>query len=303
MSPDAANRYCKAAAETFNRAIAQADEPAVVLSLAQCLSEVAGYLGSDEAPACKKAYRTLLQKAKAVEGNADFYALRTLAAGLMTLAPHMERAEFASSCQEAAGLLTPARVSNVPIFALVSTRWGLVLPAHPDHAEAACFRKEAAELLIRALAGSNPAGGKPEDKMLLETLLSTILSGVDPVGLSPSEVTAAFGTPCALRSGGPTWPLMINSEVTAAFGTPCAGPNLACVPLGIMARHFFSPSPLSDQDLVDLLKGPLCTGKGRRLILDKLEDRHGRRFADHWEFVRFADESGLHLDFLGPPKR
>ena len=37
--------------------------------------------------------------------------------------------------------------------------------------------------------------------------------------------------------------------------------------------------------------------------LDRLEDRYGRTFADQWEFVRFATEQRLGLDFTSPPQR
>jgi hypothetical protein len=37
--------------------------------------------------------------------------------------------------------------------------------------------------------------------------------------------------------------------------------------------------------------------------LEHLDNRYARRFANHWEFVRFARERGLDLDFTTPPKR
>jgi hypothetical protein len=38
-------------------------------------------------------------------------------------------------------------------------------------------------------------------------------------------------------------------------------------------------------------------------VLDALGTRYQRRFADHWEFVRFAEEQKLGLDFTSPPQR
>jgi hypothetical protein len=63
------------------------------------------------------------------------------------------------------------------------------------------------------------------------------------------------------------------------------------------------PCRLSTQDLVELLKMPTCFGKARQVVLKHLGNRYGRRFANHWEFVRFAKENGLALDFTTPPKR
>jgi hypothetical protein len=63
------------------------------------------------------------------------------------------------------------------------------------------------------------------------------------------------------------------------------------------------PCRLPTQDLVELLKMPTCVGAVRRVILDQLGNRYGRRFDTHWDFVRFAQEEGLELDFTTPPKR
>jgi hypothetical protein len=63
------------------------------------------------------------------------------------------------------------------------------------------------------------------------------------------------------------------------------------------------PCRLSTQDLVELLKMPTCVGKVRRVILDQLGNRYGRRFETHWDFVRYAQEQGLNLDFTTPPQR
>ena len=60
---------------------------------------------------------------------------------------------------------------------------------------------------------------------------------------------------------------------------------------------------LTTQDLVDLLKMPTCVREVRRVILDQLGNRYRRRFDTHWDFVRYAQEKGLNLDFTTPPKR
>jgi hypothetical protein len=41
----------------------------------------------------------------------------------------------------------------------------------------------------------------------------------------------------------------------------------------------------------------------RRVVLDQLGNRYGRRFDTHWDFVRYAHEQRLDLDFTTPPKR
>jgi hypothetical protein len=62
-------------------------------------------------------------------------------------------------------------------------------------------------------------------------------------------------------------------------------------------------SPLPAQTLVDVLNDPLCVGKHRGLVLEQLARHYGRPFADPWDFVRFAEEQKLGLDFTTPPQR
>src|SRR5262249_751086 len=63
------------------------------------------------------------------------------------------------------------------------------------------------------------------------------------------------------------------------------------------------PCRLSTQQLVNLLKLPTSMGEARRVILDRLGSRYQQRFATVWEFVPFAGEQGLDLDFTMPPQR
>jgi hypothetical protein len=63
------------------------------------------------------------------------------------------------------------------------------------------------------------------------------------------------------------------------------------------------PCRLSTPDLVELLKQPTCVGPARCVILDQLQNRYGRPFADQWAFVRFAQQQNFGLDFTSPPKR
>jgi hypothetical protein len=48
---------------------------------------------------------------------------------------------------------------------------------------------------------------------------------------------------------------------------------------------------------------PICFGEARKVVLKHLGNRNGRSFANHWEFVRYAQEQRLDLDFTTPPKR
>jgi hypothetical protein len=94
-----------------------------------------------------------------------------------------------------------------------------------------------------------------------------------------------------------------SAAVLATVGSAgCCGHPIATLAL---LKPALEPLPcwLSTQELVELLKQPTCTGPARRVILDQLENRYRRPFADHWAFVRFAGENGLDLDFTSPPHR
>jgi hypothetical protein len=62
-------------------------------------------------------------------------------------------------------------------------------------------------------------------------------------------------------------------------------------------------SRLTAAELVELLKMPTCHSQLRRAILGCLGDHYGRRFANHWDFVIYAQEHHLNLDFTTPPRR
>jgi hypothetical protein len=96
----------------------------------------------------------------------------------------------------------------------------------------------------------------------------------------------------------------VNSRVSAtamAASLTISMPLTALPVLAVASEPF--PCRLSTQDLVDLLKMPTCFGEERRIILKHLGNRYHRRFANHWEFVRYAQEHHLDLDFTTPPKR
>jgi hypothetical protein len=88
----------------------------------------------------------------------------------------------------------------------------------------------------------------------------------------------------------------------AALGLAAEGPFAALAPLPAASAPL--PCRLSTQDLVDLLKMPTCLDADRQIVLQHLGNRYSRTFANHWEFVRFAQEHHLdNLDFTTPPQR
>jgi tRNA A-37 threonylcarbamoyl transferase component Bud32 len=92
-----------------------------------------------------------------------------------------------------------------------------------------------------------------------------------------------------------------SGAAASVVGLACATPFAALPTLPAASEQL--PCRLSTQDLVDLLKMPTCFGKARKVVLKHLGNRYGHTFANHWEFVRFAQEQHLDLDLLSPPKR
>ncbi len=65
----------------------------------------------------------------------------------------------------------------------------------------------------------------------------------------------------------------------------------------------YAPAAAGKEFFPLALKLPTCIGPARRVVLDQLGNRYRRRFADAWQFVRFAQEQHLDLDFTSPPQR
>jgi hypothetical protein len=99
-------------------------------------------------------------------------------------------------------------------------------------------------------------------------------------------------------------PSLVRRQMASAVslvGQATRGPLLALNAVPAANEPF--PCRLSTQDLVELLKMPTCFGDARRVVLKHLGNRYGRRIASHWDFVRYAQEHRLDLDFTTPPKR
>jgi hypothetical protein len=110
--------------------------------------------------------------------------------------------------------------------------------------------------------------------------MRAVLSAVAPVEIPSPSATAASVVAFPAGTGHPL--AMLAVLLPAAEPPPCR---------------------LSDKQLVELLKLPICIPEARRIILDHLGHRYRRPFADQWDFVRFAQEHQLGLDLTTPPKR
>ena len=121
----------------------------------------------------------------------------------------------------------------------------------------------------------------------IETLLGKPLPPNKPIG----ESWELYDFPPGVVDGSRDW---VSAEI--------ANGPLAGLPFLPTASEPL-PCRLDTPDLVEMLKFPTCVGAVRRVILDQLGNRYHRRFATHWNFVRYAQEQDLNLDFTTPPKR
>jgi hypothetical protein len=239
---------------------------------------------------------------------------------LSAVTDRMAPAEGARVCARAAEIISQAMARTSDPAGLPSFSQGLsMLAARMGPGEAARVRARVAGALTLAM-------GKTTDPNALQALARELSATADCMG---SEDAARACAPAAAvlaqdmaKAGSPdalpqlaeslsavlTWggrPELSrwSGAVLAAIGT-LARPDQPVSALAALGPAL-QPPPcrLSTPELVELLKQPTCFGPARRVILDQLEHRYRRPFADHWAFVRFAQEHNLGLDFTSAPRR
>jgi tRNA A-37 threonylcarbamoyl transferase component Bud32 len=264
MAPPEAARLCAPAAATLTRAMTRTTDPYALHCLVQGVSALAARMEPREAAA------TLIQ---AMARTTDPSTLGSLARGLWALAARMEPPEAA----QAAATLTRAMTRTTDPFVLHPLAQGLsALAARMAPAEASRLCAPAAATLTQAMARTTD----PSALQWLVQGLSALLTRADPPEVSRR---------CA--------------AVLAAVSPPVGSGHPLATPASLALALEPSPCRFSTPELVEWLKQPTCVGQARRLILDQLEQRYRRPFADQWAFVRFAREQGLDLNFTTPPKR
>jgi hypothetical protein len=288
LTPAEAARVCAEPARLLNEALAQEKDPSARQQLAAGLAALAGRMEPKEgaallAGALAQVKDDLALTVPARPDEPSSVRLE-LARGLATVAGKLERPEAIRVCTEAArsGVVALDRGSDEDDRCLAAACVSLLL--QPGDSEGA---RHAARLFARRIASNpdllyfsdsyNAVEGKGHRVIHPEVLERFLTHGTCPqVRQRTVAVAATVGT----MPGGP---------LTGLAPLPAAGEPLPC--------------RLGTQDLVELLKMPTCVGPVRRVILDQLGIRYGRRFDTHWDFVRYAGEQGLDLDFTTPPQR
>ncbi len=306
QSPAVASRSARLLASALHESDWLSDRP----SLAKGLATVAGGMDPvDAARVCGEAARVL---AGASRQEPD-YAYAS-AEGLAALAGRMDRGEAERICGEVARVLADAlgRQAGHSYW----PAWGLAKLAarmEPGAASLVC------DSAIRGLLRSRSAGHvDARHRPSFDYSIAELLPRLEPrIANAHAAILAAM----MCSDGDIDW-ASESDLVRAAFarvltdtsqiqrdlrGVRMAmqtiGLGVGALPAVVAIEAEPWPCRLTTQELVNLLKMPTCYGKARRDVLNQLGNIHGRHFANHWEFVRFAHENHLSLNLTTPPRR
>jgi hypothetical protein len=274
LEPNVAAQLKARAASALTQAMSRASRPYVNIEPAQGLAVMAAYLEPKiAAQQCAQAAEIITQamtKTNLSDSNAP-YNLIPLLRELTAMAEHLEPKEAAQQIARALSVLTQAVTkTNTSNYFSVTNQLapGLVaMAARLEPKDAAHTGSVLIQAMSNAQQGSSQLG-----KWLSATLTQD-----------------------------PRNPHIRVAGLVAGVGLSNYQPLPASTAL-ILTLELL-PCRLSTQELVDLLKHPFCVDEARRVVLEQLERRYHRKFADHWEFVRFATAQRLGLDFTTPPRR
>jgi hypothetical protein len=274
--------------------------------LAQGVAAVAGRLSPEEAARhCAQAARALTQAMPKVIDVINLRDLRYLAEALAAVAARLEAEEAA----QAARALTLAMTEATPTTQGSLAQCLAAVGARLEPEEAARHCAQAARTLTQEITSTtDPSAMKSlakglaavtcrlEPKQAVKILSQAMTKTTEPSALN----SLAQGLAATLTEGARTLPVRTAGLVG---GVAASDRQLLLAPDVLVLAVEPPPCRLSTQQLVDLLKHPFCVGQARRAVLEQLENRYRRPFTDHWEFVRFATEQRLGLDFTTPPQR
>jgi serine/threonine protein kinase len=301
-------RVAGPAAGVLTRAMKKEPDAVTRRTLAQALAAVAGQMEASDAA-------VLLTGA--LEEEKDAGARQNLAIGLGAVAGRLDPTHAASLLTRAAKALTVALEKEKDTFSRATLAEGLAaITTRMDPAEATktCLPLIQELVLTGETAKTEGEEGRtilrtgvslirafaPETATIYSTKLACSLCSGD-MGLKATHGTYAESIDPLLTDSNR---VVIRSRTVAsatAIGLALPAPLGALAPLVEESKPL--PCRLATQDLVDLLKMPTVFGADRKVILAHLGNRYGRSFRNHWEFVRYAKENGLDLDFTTPPKR
>jgi hypothetical protein len=302
-----AARVSAEAAATLTRAMTKTDNHYALGRLAQCLLAVAARLDAKEAARVSAEAAATLTRA--MTKTTDPNDLRSLAQGLTAVAARLDAEDAARVSAEVAATLTRAMtipINDITIQILARGLAAVVARLEP---------KDAARAFATLAQAVSKMNGPVNRAAALESLsaVAAALDGADTAAMLMQEMTQTNdynalpyltqGLSAVLQRETSDRRLQrvygASSLVGLGASTMVLAPTTALPHPAAQPSREALPTPV----LVELLKHPLCVGEARHAVLDVLGTRYGRTFADVWEFVRYAEEQKLGLDFTTPPRR
>jgi hypothetical protein len=234
--------------------------------------------------------------------------LEELAEALPVVTARLEPKVAAAACSKATAILSQAIAKNTDSSASAALARGL----------SALATGLAPEAAVKALTEAIGKTSSPDGLVALAKGLFAVADRLDARAAAAACSKAATllnqalsKAPFALEAvaddlkavGIERGPLSQSQRTVAVVGAAANGNR----PFSTLTLLYSALGPprcrLTTPELVELLKGPLCVDEARRIVLDALGARYQRHFADQWEFVHFAEQQNLGLDFSTPPQR
>ncbi|MFI5457041.1 MAG: serine/threonine-protein kinase [Isosphaerales bacterium] len=274
-------------------------------SMAYALVEVANRIGRAEA---SRIFVTAIQR------ETDGLARNALASSLARVTERMDPVEASRVCDEAISILMRAR-SEEPQMQNRASIDGIVaklLPRLDSQVASRRARDLSARIVDEWSKGAEYSGNGGMIGKSNMTGRMMVGGGMVSSDMMAQRMGQMMGVgPGTVLGGDPEALNLVLTDTSRAQRArrearmaASAGPGLEGA-MEAVARISAEPFPcrLTTQELVDLLKMPTFFGGPRRVVLDHLGNRYGRRFVNHWAFARFATEQKLNLDFTTPPRR
>jgi hypothetical protein len=290
---------CKEAATTLKRALTQTTDTLTLSLLAHGLAEVTERLEPKEASALCKEPATKLIPAMSLPLTP--VVLQSLVSSLSLLASRLGPED----ARDTAVTITQAMTRTTDLSVL--QRFGQTLAALAARMEP----REAAMMVIQAMS-------RTQEPIVLQQLaptLNQVAARMEPREAAMMLEQVMSGTTgftafhqlgeslaAALRRESLNHRQLVIQSVGTLFAPGMTSPLGVCAAAMVQPALAPPPPPLQPQHLVDLLKGPFCTGQERSLVLEQLARHYQRPFTDQWDFVRFAQEQKLALDLTSPAK-
>ncbi len=161
--------------------------------------------------------------------------------------------------------------------------------------------------LVRLLPFLESAEQRAELEALTDRLTTTLKNAADSkqldeptylleaiAALLPEERAAALAGDLCRGGLEPALVARLMRGLLAGLPRPDTARSVAGLVGGVMVgtpylglAQTLPPFRLGDNNLLAILAEPLCVGEPRRAVLEVLEQRHRRRFIDHWEAARY----------------